>query len=75
MLTKKTLVNTDVHHFIQYIHQLLHQEAFADSVLSNLIDSETITLLGYVFAIYGTVVFDLTFYNEVTKSDNILKKY
>ena len=28
----------------------LHQEAFNDSVLSNLIDSETITLLGYVFA-------------------------
>ena len=23
--------------------------------------------------IYGTVVFDLTFFNEVTKSDNILK--
>ena len=24
-------------------------------------------------SIYGTVVFDLTFFNEVTKSDNILK--
>jgi hypothetical protein len=24
-------------------------------------------------AVYGTVVFDLTFFNEVTKSDNILK--
>ena len=43
-------MNTDVHHFIQYIHQLLHQEAFDDSVLSNLIDSETVMLLGYVFA-------------------------
>ena len=41
-LTRKTLVNTDVHHFIQYIHQLLHQEAFDYSVLSNLIDSETV---------------------------------
>ena len=43
-------MNTDVHHFIQYIHQLLHQKSFDDSVLSNLIDSEAITLLGYVFA-------------------------
>ena len=25
-------------------------------------------------SIYGTVVFDLTFFNEVTKSDNIFKK-
>jgi hypothetical protein len=24
-------------------------------------------------SIYGTVVFDLTFFNEVTKSDNLLK--
>jgi hypothetical protein len=24
-------------------------------------------------SIYGTIVFDLTFFNEVTKSDNILK--
>jgi hypothetical protein len=24
-------------------------------------------------SIYGTVVFDLTFFNEVTKSDNVLK--
>ena len=35
---------------IQHIHQLLRQEAFDDSVLGNLIDNETITLLGYVFA-------------------------
>ena len=47
-------MKTDVHHFIQYIHQLLHQEAFDDSVLSNLINGETITLLGYVFALTET---------------------
>ena len=35
---------------IQHIHQLLRQEAFDDSVLGNLIDNETVTLLGYVFA-------------------------
>ena len=35
---------------IQYIHRLLSQEAFDDSVMGNLIDNETITLLGYVFA-------------------------
>ena len=35
-------MNTDVHLFIQYIHQLQHQEAFDDC--------ETITVLGYVFA-------------------------
>ena len=49
-LSKANLVNTEVHLLIQYIHQLLRQEAFDDSVLGNLIDSETITLLGYVFA-------------------------
>ena len=32
-LTKTTLVNTEVHHLIQYIHQLLRHEAFDDSVL------------------------------------------
>ena len=47
-LTKTTLVNTEVHHLIQYIHQLLRHEAFDDPVLGNLIDNETITLLGYV---------------------------
>ena len=49
-LSKANLVNTEVHLLIQYIHQLLRQEAFDDSVLGNLIDNETITLLGYVFA-------------------------
>jgi hypothetical protein len=44
-----TLVNTEVHQLIQYIHQLLSHEAFDDSVLGNMIDNETITLLGYVF--------------------------
>ena len=42
----KDLVNTEVHLLIQHIHQLLRQEAFDDSVLGNLIDNETITLLG-----------------------------
>ena len=49
-LTKVTLVNTEVHHLIQYIHQLLRHEAFDDSVLGNLINNETITLMEYVFA-------------------------
>jgi hypothetical protein len=44
-LSKANLVNTEVHLLIQYIHQLLSQEAFDD-----LIDNETITLMGYVFA-------------------------
>jgi hypothetical protein len=43
-------VNTEVHLLIQYIHRLLSQEAFDDSVMGNLIDNEMITLLGYVFA-------------------------
>jgi hypothetical protein len=42
-------VNTEDHHLIRYIHQLLRHEAFDNSVLGNLIDNETITLLGYVF--------------------------
>lgn len=49
-LTKQTLVNTEIHLLIQYIHQLLRHEAFDDFVLRILIDSETITLLEYVFA-------------------------
>jgi len=48
-LTRTTLVNTEVHQLIQYIHQLLSHEAFDDSVLGNMIYNETITLLGYVF--------------------------
>jgi hypothetical protein len=42
-------VNTEVHHLIQYIHQLLHHEAFDDSLLGNLIDNKMITLLQYIF--------------------------
>ena len=53
-LSKANLVNTEVHLLIQYIHQLLRQEAFDDSVLGDLIDNETITLLGYVFALTET---------------------
>jgi len=49
-LSKANLVNTEVHLLIQYIHRLLSQEAFDDSVMGNLIDNETTTLLGYVFA-------------------------
>ena len=44
-LTKTTLVNMEVHLFIQYIHQLLRQEAFDESVLGNMIDTETISFL------------------------------
>ena len=57
-LSKANLVNTEVHLLIQHIHQLLHQEAFDDSVLGNLIDNETITLLGYVFAPIVCMFFD-----------------
>jgi len=46
-LSKANLVNTEVHLLIQHIHRLLSQEAFDDSVMGNLIDNETITLLGY----------------------------
>jgi hypothetical protein len=49
-LSKANLVNREVHLLIRHINQLLRQEAFDDSVLGNLIDNETITLLGYVFA-------------------------
>jgi hypothetical protein len=43
-LTKTTLVNTEVHLFIQYI-----QEAFDESVMGNMIDTETISLLQFLF--------------------------
>jgi hypothetical protein len=42
-------VNTDVHLFIQYIHRLLSHEAFDDSVMGNMIDTETISLLQFIF--------------------------
>ena len=48
-LTRATLVNTEVHPFIQYIHRLLSHEAFDDSVLGIMIDTETISLLQFVF--------------------------
>ena len=48
-LTKTTLVNTKVHLFIQYIHQLLRQEAFDESVMGNMIDTKTISLLQFIF--------------------------
>jgi hypothetical protein len=48
-LTRATLVNTEVHLFIQYIHRLLSHEAFVDSVLGNMIDTETISLLQFIF--------------------------
>ena len=50
--------NTEVHLLIQHIHQLLHQKASDDSVLGNLIDNETITLLEYVFAPIVCMFFD-----------------
>jgi hypothetical protein len=48
-ITKTTLVNTEVHLFIQHIHQLLRQEAFDETVLGNMIDTETISLLQFIF--------------------------
>jgi hypothetical protein len=33
-------VNTEVHLFIQYIQQLLRQEAFDESVMGNMIDTD-----------------------------------
>ena len=42
-------MNTEVHLFIQYIHQLLRHEAFDDSVLGNMIDTEKIFLLQFMF--------------------------
>jgi len=48
-LTKTTLVNTEVPLFIQYIHQLLRQDAFDESVMGNMIDTKTISLLQFIF--------------------------
>ena len=48
-LTRATLVNTEVHLFIQYIHRLLSHEAFDESVMGNMIDTETISLLQFLF--------------------------
>ena len=46
-LTKNTLESVAVDTFIKYLHQLIRADAFDDSVIINLIDSETIGLLTY----------------------------
>ena len=48
-LTKNTLDSMTVDTFIKYLHQLLRTYAFDDSVIINLIDSETVDLLNYYF--------------------------
>ena len=48
-LTKNTLESVAVYTFIKYLHQLIRADAFDDSVIINLIDSETIGLLTYYF--------------------------
>jgi hypothetical protein len=48
-LTKNTLESVAVDTFIKYLHQLIRADAFDDSVIINLIDSETIGLLTYYF--------------------------
>ena len=48
-LTKNTLESVAVDTFIKYLHQLIRADAFDDSVIINLIDSETIGLLTYCF--------------------------
>jgi hypothetical protein len=48
-LTKNTLESVAVDTFIKYLHQLMRADAFDDSVIINLIDSETINLLTYYF--------------------------
>ncbi len=49
-LTKNTLESVAVDTFIKYyLHQLIRADAFDDSVIINLIDSETICLLTYYF--------------------------
>ena len=48
-LTKNTLESVAVDTFIKYLHQLIRADAFDDSVIINLIESETIGLLTYYF--------------------------
>jgi len=49
-LTKKTLESAAVDTFIKYLYQLIRADAFDDSVIINLINSETIGLLTYYFS-------------------------
>jgi hypothetical protein len=48
-LTKNTLESVAVDTFIKYLQQLIRADAFDDSAIINLIDSETIRLLTYYF--------------------------
>ena len=48
-LTKDTLESVAVDKFIKYLHQLLRADPFDDSVIINLIDSETVGLLTSYF--------------------------
>ena len=48
-LTKNALESVAVDTFIKYLHQLIQADSFDDSVIINLIDSETVGLLTYYF--------------------------
>ena len=54
-MTKDTLESVAVDTFIKYLHQLLRADAFDDSVIINLINSETVGLLTYYFQPTETV--------------------
>jgi hypothetical protein len=49
-LSKANFANTDVHSFIEHIHQLIRAEAFDETVMETHIDEESIHYLSTLFA-------------------------
>ena len=49
-LSKANFANTDVHSFIEHIHQLIRAEAFDETVMETHIDEESIHYLATLFA-------------------------
>ena len=73
-LTKDNLNHEAVNKFITHIRNLIRANAFDDSVMQQLIPTSVVGLAGTTMnsSIYGSVVFDLTLFNEVTRTDCIL---
>ena len=72
-MTKDNLNHEAVTKFITHIRNLIRVNAFDDSVMQQLMDKVGLAGTTVFSSIYGSVVFDLALFNEVTRTDYILR--
>ena len=72
-MTKDNLNHEAVTKFITHIRNLIRVNAFDDSVMQQLMDKVGLAGTTVNSSIYGSVVFDLALFNEVTRTDYILR--